>query len=246
MVTLGTFLRSRKNLVGVVLALFGLAAVLAGLLPPIAGAPLVVGLYVIGVLIGPADPAPELKFDVTGNDEAIKTSLEQLLRQVQGRVPDDVLLRVQHIRDSILATLNDPNQAPGAAQGPSRSTADPNVYLIQQTALTYLPTALNAYISLPKRYSLRDLPAREKAHQTLLSSLVLMDDKLAEVTDAILARDAQKLEVYSRFIQEKFGSSRLDLDAAPAEAAPADASTNAAAPAAVAEPTEDRERVGRS
>jgi hypothetical protein len=231
-VTAGAFLRSKKNLLGVILGCGGLMVALTGVIPLIAGLPLVVGLYLVGVLIGPAAPAPELKFDVTGNDEEIKESLEQLLRQVQGRVPDDVLLRVQSIRDSILATLGDPNQAPGAA-APSRSSADPNVYLIQQTALQYLPTALNAYLSLPRRYTLNDLPGRKKAHQVLLDSLVLMDEKLSEVTDAILARDAQKLEVYSRFIREKFGSSRLDLDAFEKSLAPAEAPEPAEAPAAV-------------
>jgi hypothetical protein len=241
----GAFLRSRKNLLGCIFALGGLAVVLAGVLPVLAGVPLVVALYLLGVLFGPAEPVPELKFDVTGNDAEIEASLERLLRQVQGRVPDDVLLRVQHIRDSILSTLGDPNMAPGAAQSPSRSSADPDVYLIQQTALQYLPSALNAYMSLPRGYALSDLPRRKKAHQILLASLVLMDEKLAEVTDAILARDSQRLEVYSRFIQEKFGSSRLDLDAGfPAAAvAPAQAPTTAEAPVAE-ESAIERERAG--
>ena len=262
------FLRSRKNLFGLILGFGGLVVAAAGVIPLAAGIPLVACLYLVGVFVGPADPAPELKFEVTGNDAEIKLALERLLRQVQGRVPDDVLLRVQSIRDSILATLGDPNRAPGAA-APARSTADPNVYLIQQTALTYLPTALNTYISLPKRYTLRDLPGRKNAHQMLLSQLVLMDEKLSEVTDAILARDAQKLEVYGRFISEKFGSSGLDLDkfqmtqaadpgagatataapeitlstdtAAVAVEAPAEATTTPAEAAAAA--AEERERV---
>ncbi len=208
---IGAFLRSRKNLLGLVLAIGGVAVTAAGVLPLVAGVPVIVCLYLAGVIVGPAVAAPEAKFEVTGNDAQIKTALETLLREVQGRVPEDVLLRVQSIRNSILATLGDPNTAPGAVT-PERSTADPNIYLIQQTALNYLPTALEAYISLPKRYTSRDLPGRKNAHQMLLAQLDLMDEKLAEVTDAILARDAQRLEVYGRFIQEKFGSSRLDLD----------------------------------
>ncbi len=208
---IGAFLRSRKNLLGLVLAVGGVAVTAAGVLPLVAGVPVIVCLYLAGLLVGPAVQAPEAKFEVTGNDAAIKDALETLLRQVQGRVPEDVLLRVQSIRNSILATLGDPNTAPGAVT-PARSTADPNVYLIQQTALQYLPDALAAYIALPKRYTSRDLPGRKNAHQMLLAQLDLMDEKLAEVTDAILARDAQRLEVYGRFIQEKFGSSGLDLD----------------------------------
>ena len=234
---LGPFLRSRKNLLGLILGLAGVAVVAAGLVPVVAGVPLVACLYLAGVLIGPRDPGPDIKLDVTGNDAEIKAALETLLRQVQGRVPDDVLLRVQSIRDSILATLGDPNRAPGAAT-PGRSTADPNVYLIQQTALQYLPTALSAYIALPSRYTMRDLPGRKNAHQMLLSQLTLMDEKLSEVTDAILARDAGRLETYGRFIQEKFGSSALDLDKFDAASMAGEAAA-AGTPATVAAPAVD-------
>jgi len=198
---LGPFLRSRKNLLGLILGLAGVAVVAAGLVPVVAGVPLVACLYLAGVLIGPRDPGPDIKLDVTGNDAEIKAALETLLRQVQGRVPDDVLLRVQSIRDSILATLS-------------------------------------AYIALPSRYTMRDLPGRKNAHQMLLSQLTLMDEKLSEVTDAILARDAGRLETYGRFIQEKFGSSALDLDKFDAASMAGEAAA-AGTPATVAAPAVD-------
>ena len=74
------------------------------------------------------------------------SGLDHLVRDLRGRIADDLYAKVGSIRDSILATL----PKDGGIDGLGR-----DVYLIRQTALDYLPAALNAYLALPRRYAER-------------------------------------------------------------------------------------------
>ena len=239
------YLYSRKNIAGCLLALGGLALHFSGLIVGIQWLPITVGLYLIGALLVPGERSLDLRLDATADDKTIRSALDQLVKSIQGRVPDDILLRVTHIRDSILVTLGNGN---GAAVGSAgRPTVDPNVYLIRQTALSYLPEALNAYMALPRMYANRSLGGRKSAHDTLLDQLNLMDQKMAEVAEAIVAHDAERLEAHGRFIAEKFGGSTLDIGAAAAVpapvAAPVAASVSAQPSPKAAEAAAERDRV---
>ena len=115
---------------------------------------------------------------------------------------DDIYVRVQNIRDSILATLPQSGDA-------GQSLADPNVYLIRKTALAYLPQALDAYLALPRIYAERRAVADGRTpHDVLLDQLSLMDSKLHEVADDLVRNDTEKLLVHGRFLQERFADSR--------------------------------------
>ena len=206
------YLYSRKNIVGCLLAFGGLALHFAGLIAGIQWLPITAGLYLIGALLVPGEPTLDLRLDATSDDKAVRAALDQLVKSIQGRVPDDILLRVIHIRDAILVTLG--NGAAGGnngGDGVARATVDPNIFLIRQTALSYLPEALNAYMALPKLYANRSLGGRRSAHDTLLDQLNLMDQKMGEVAEAIVAHDADRLEAHGRFLAEKFGGSSLDV-----------------------------------
>ena len=62
-----------------------------------------------------------------------------------------------------------------------QSPIDPNVHLIRQTALAYLPQALDAYLALPRIYAERRAVADgQTPHDVLLEQLSLMDSKMHE------------------------------------------------------------------
>jgi len=161
----------------------------------------------------------------------LRDSLDTLLRSVRGRVPDDIYALVASIRDSILLTIPE-NAAESAA------ATDPNVYLIRQTALDYLPAALQSYLSLPAQYADRPITADGRTpHATLLDQLQLMDGKMREVADAIVRHDSDRLVANGRFLHERFSTSSLDLGAGvPPQSMAPESKSDALEPAATAPP----------
>jgi hypothetical protein len=214
---LQAYLYSRKNIAGCLLALGGLALHFTGLIVGLEWLPITAGLYLIGALLMPGERALDLRLDASAaaDDKAIREALDRLVKSIQGRVPADILLRVEHIRDSILVTLgnDDGNGGNGNGGNGNRTAVDHNVYMIRQTALSYLPEALNAFLALPRMYANRSLGGRRSPHDSLLAQLDLMDQKMSEVAEAVVAHDADRLEAHGRFLAEKFGGSTFDLDA---------------------------------
>lgn len=216
------FLYSSRNIAGCLLALAGLGLHFSGLIPGLQWLPITVGLYLIAVLLVPGEKTVGLSLDQASNLTDVKNALDQLLSSIKGRVSPDIYTRVASIQASILVTLGNGNG--GAANS---MVADPNVYLIRQTALSYLPEALNGYLALPGLYRDRSLAGRRSAHDTLLDQLNLMDQKMHEVADAMVAHDTDRLEAHGRFLAEKFGGSSLDLGSGPALASGPPASSGA-------------------
>jgi hypothetical protein len=238
---LRTFLYSWRNIAGCALALGGLALHFTGLIAGLEWLPITAGLYLIAVLLVPGERSLDLKLDGTANLDDIRKAIDQLLNSIKGRVPADIYARVASIRGSMLVTLG--SAVNGSGGGASASmVADPNVYLIRQTALSYLPEALSAYMALPGLYRDRSVGGRKSAHDTLLDQLNLMDEKMREVAEAIVAHDTDRLEAHGRFLAEKFGGSTLDLDEAVAQAATQDQRAATAPPAPAEEQASSRDR----
>ncbi len=219
------YLYSWKNIAGCVLALVGLGLHFSGLIDGLQWLPITVGMYLIGALLVPGEKTVGLNLDQAASLSDVRKALDNLLSSIQGRVPADIYARVASIQASILVTLGAGN---GTASGPANGIAaggvggtgsnsansmvsDPNVYLIRQTALSYLPEALNGYLALPSMYRDRSLAGRKSAHDTLLDQLDLMDEKMHEVAEAMVAHDTDRLEAHGRFLAEKFGGSSLDI-----------------------------------
>lgn len=216
---LARFLYSWRNIAGCLLALVGLALHFSGLIAGLEWLPITIGLYLIGVLLVPGEKTVGLDIDQAASLADVKRALDQLLASINGRVPPDIYAKVASIQASILVTLGNGNSNGGNGNGgnPASSSmvTDPNVYLIRQTALSYLPEALNGYLALPGMYRDRSLAGRKSAHDTLLDQLNLMDQKMHEVADAIVAHDTDRLEAHGRFLAEKFGGSSLDIKPGP-------------------------------
>ena len=203
---LESFLYSRRNIVGSVLALGGVLLHIVGIVGGLAWLPITLGLYLIGVLLVPGERGLALQLGAAQDASEVRDGLEQLLRSLRGKVADDLYAKVVAIRGSILGTLD--------TEGSTGDGADPNVYLIRQTALDYLPEAFSTYLRMPRVMAERRAIADGRTpHDVLLDQLDLMDRRLADVADDIARHDSDKLLANGRFLAEKFGVSSLRVDA---------------------------------
>jgi hypothetical protein len=203
------FLYSRRNIAGTLLALGGLGLYFLGITGGLLALPIVAALYAIGYLLVPPERGLRLNLDAAQDAGQIRAGLDRLLNSIRGRVADDIYARVETIRDSILVTL------PLEGGGASVDASDPNVYLIRQTALNYLPQALDSYLAVPRLYAERRAVADGRTpHDVLLDQLNLMDTKMREVAEDVVAHDSERLLAHGRFLQERFASSSLQLQPA--------------------------------
>lgn len=197
------FLTSRRNIAGCVGGVGGIGLLLFGITSGGVGLGIVAGLYVIGYLAARPEQGVGLSAIDSGDSADIKKGLERLLASIRFRVTDDVYQRVGSIAYSIVQTLPD--------NGRTVDPTDPNVNLIRQTALSYLPQALDAYLSIPRIYAeRRPVAGGQTAHQILMDQLNLMDQKMKEAADDIAANDTERLLTNARFLQERFASSSLE------------------------------------
>src|SRR5215472_11550244 len=141
---MGRFLRylvSAKNLLGCLLALVGLLLHLFGLFGALW--PLVViGLYAVGAVLGPRRK-PRIARD-TFDPREVRRAVDRAYQMTHGRLPADVQSRVAQIRQEIIELL------PHTADFPVGSQ---DLYVLRRMAADYLPTTLEAYLSLPSGYA---------------------------------------------------------------------------------------------
>lgn len=195
------YLYSTKNIVGSLLALVGLALFFIGIVGALWPV-VVVGLYLIGALVTPGNAAIDLR---TGFDpDDVRKALDTQVRAVNGKVPPEVLARVQSIQQIILGIL------PRSGTLPPGS---PELYVVQRTALEYLPTALESYLNLPRAYAtLHPVQDGKTPKQVLMDQLALLESKMTEVADDVHRNDTDRLLANGRFLEERFGRSALSLE----------------------------------
>jgi hypothetical protein len=204
---LEAYLYSRRNLVASLLAIGGLVLHFVGLVGGVAWLPITLGLYIIGALLVPGERGLEISIGAAQDAAQVRDRLERLMKALRGKVADDLYAKVGSIQASILATL--------ATEGAPGDGADPNVYLIRQTALAYLPDAFSTYLRMPRAVAERRAIAGGRTpHDVLLDQLDLMDRRLADVADDMARHDSDKLLANGRFLADKFGVSSLQLDRA--------------------------------
>ncbi|HZA84117.1 MAG TPA: hypothetical protein VFC13_22025, partial [Actinomycetes bacterium] len=137
------YLYSNKNLVGSAGGLAGLALYFTGVVGELW--PLVVGgLYGVGALATP----PAKGIDLRGGLDAsnLNRAMAEQRRRIEGRVPGDVLAAVDRIQDQVREVL---------ARSQALPPGSPDAYVVERTALDYLPTALESYLRLPRGYANR-------------------------------------------------------------------------------------------
>jgi hypothetical protein len=73
-------------------------------------------------------------------------------------------------------------------------------------AISYLPEALNTYLSIPASYAAtRVLENGKTAQDTFRDTLAELEAKVRELGDDLASQDAHAFLVHSRFLQQKFG-----------------------------------------
>lgn len=196
------YLYSGKNIVGCTLALFGLLLFFTGVVTSFFWPFIVVAMYGIGALLAPGPP--KVAVAATSFDpDSIRKSLQRTLSMTGGKLSPPLQAKLQEIADTIQGIL------PHYADFPAGS---PDLFVVGRTATDYLPSALQAYLNLPRAYAtLHKMPNGKTADQVLSDQLDLLASKMDEVADAVHKKDSDALLANGRFLAEKFGPSALSL-----------------------------------
>lgn len=186
------YLTSRTNLAGSALALVAAALALADPVGP-AGLALVAGFYLAGAF---AASNPAIRPD--GYDpRRVERALGEEISAVSDRVPPEVSLRIERIERTIRAEI-----LPRVACLPPGS---PDLYLIERTALDWLPTAIERYLNLPGGYVSSQPGSRGwTALQVVIEELDLLDAEMRRVAEAVHRADMDRLLAHHRFLNDRF------------------------------------------
>jgi len=196
------YLASARNVLGCVLALVGLLLHLFGLFGPFW--PLVVvGLYALGALAGPRRRIKVAKD--TFDPREVRRAVDRAYQMTHGRLPADVQSQVAQIRQEIIELL------PHTADFPVGSQ---DLYVLRRMAADYLPTTLEAYLSLPSGYATqRAIQGGKTSLDVLREQLALLDEKMDEIAEAVHQRDSDRLLANGIFLEERFGKGAPELTA---------------------------------
>jgi phage shock protein PspC (stress-responsive transcriptional regulator) len=138
------------------------------------------------------------------SSEDIQRTLEALVNRIRGKVEEPIFAKVMSIRTSVLAVL------PQLSELGAGLTHE--AYNVRQTALEYLPDALDKYLSLPEGFAhSHKLSNGKTAKETLLEQLELLDQTMKDIVGDVYQEDANALLVHGRFLKEKFADQRFML-----------------------------------
>ena len=136
-------------------------------------------------------------------DALLEASLDRVEAEVTGKVPPMVEARVTRIVTTLRDTLPRLDQL---GRGSSQAHA------AVQTAASYLPEALGAYLRLPRSYAdERPVSGGKTSLMILCDQLDLLGNKMDEVFVAVCQSDADALIAHGRFLADKFGSGTLAI-----------------------------------
>jgi hypothetical protein len=203
---LGRWLESGKNIVGSVLAVIAIileVTVGLGAFWPV----IVIAAYGVGALLWPRDRLNlTLALGESASADDLKAQLGSLRKTMttqSGRLGADVvkpLSDLLDVLDEIVSKWDDLLAAPD--QG----------HVVQQMIVDYLPTSLQTYLNIPATYALTARVAGKKsAHDELIDQLTLLMTEATKIRAAVYSKDLDALGDQSRFLQDKFGKSSLDL-----------------------------------
>jgi hypothetical protein len=146
-------------------------------------------------------------FDADG----VRRSLERLRKRIARRVPDDVMDAVVTIIETMEAIL---------PRVGSLGPGSQDLFVLARTATDYLPTALESYVNLPRKYATaHPIRGGKTAHELLVDQLELLQVQLDGIALAVNKNDTDKLLAHGRFLEERFGAKDLSLDPGSSEPA---------------------------
>ena len=188
-----SYLTSRRNLTGSALALVGVGLILVDPVG-VQGLLLVVGLYIAGALaVRGNGRVSRFGFD----PQRVQKSLTQQVGAAAGRVPPEILARMQRIeltlRTEILPHLD------------CLPLGAPELYLIERTVSDYLPTAVEAYLRLPRGYVSSQPGSQGRAAiDVLVEELDFLDAEMRQVAEVVHRTDMDQLLAHKRFLADRF------------------------------------------
>jgi hypothetical protein len=194
------YVKSRKNKAGCVLAVGGPVLILTGVVAAPVGLALTPVLYAIGAL---AAPPPRRRDIVAGLDtKDVRKSLDEIQEKIMARVPGRIGTKVNAISRTITEIL---------PRADALGAGSPGQYVLYACATDYLPTAIQAYLDLPRQYADTHIVADGKTSLDLLADqLDLLEKEINEIAANVNRADTDKLVANGRFLEEKFGSHPLD------------------------------------
>jgi hypothetical protein len=187
------YLTSRRNLTGCALALLGAGLVMVDPVG-VQGLLLVAGLYVAGaVAVRGKARVSRFGFD----PQRVQKSLAEQIGAAAGRLPPEILARMQRIeltiRTEILPRLD------------CLPLGAPELYLIERTVSDYLPTAVKAYLRLPRGYVSSQPGSQGRAAvDVLVEELDFLDAEMRQVADVVHRTDMDQLLAHKRFLADRF------------------------------------------
>ncbi len=197
------YLTSTRHLVGVALALLGLAAHFLGWL----GAwwlPIVAGLYLAGVLLTPARTRVDLELAQEISHEELAEELRRFVRSLRCKVPPELQRRAEQIAGQLGLIL--PRLGELEAQG------NPNAYTVRQIITDYLPGTFRNYLNMPEGLRAQASTRLGRSPDAVVAEqLDLLSRTLERVSADTVSGDADALEANGRFLREKFGRPELEL-----------------------------------
>ena len=182
------------------------ALAIAGAAPIALGAVLAAPAFLVGYLVARRrrhEAAAPVAAPVD-EDAATLASLDQLVTQIRGRVPDAVQARVERVANTVRQTI------PRLDHLGANSV---QAHAVVRTATSYLPEAVAAYLRLPRDYADRRPVSGGKTSLTILcDQLDLLGSKMDDLFDAACRADADALIAHGRFLAEKFSTGSLAID----------------------------------
>jgi hypothetical protein len=203
--TVQAYVTSTGNLAGCALAAAGvllhLIVGLGGVFWPL----LVVVLYGIGWVGATRLSRPHVTvIDVAASGPDIG-AIRSVIEQVETRsvdLPDELALQVRLIIKGLRDLL--PRIDLRVSGG--------DTFVVTKIATDYLPTTVNEYLRIPRSQArlLRGSNGRT-AFEMAQGQLALLDGQLAEVTEALVKGDHDRLATQGHFLESRFAESALSL-----------------------------------
>jgi hypothetical protein len=174
------------------------------------------GFVVGGLWFGfPSTKAPEweaLQFSDEGDArEAMERALQGVRRLTEynpeKRIPAALQARVLDLCKALEGLLQQWERSKG-----NLSLQDS--FHARHIAISYLPDALNTYLSIPAAFATTKVLENGKtAQDTFSASIGELEAKVRQLGDDLAAQDAQAFLVHSKFLHQKFGPQGLDAPA---------------------------------
>ncbi|MBU1564473.1 MAG: hypothetical protein KJ630_02460 [Proteobacteria bacterium] len=195
-----TFIHSYPNTVGCTLGLLGLALHSRGIVSS-NWQLIVIGLYLFGYLVTPNPPEISPKETKTLSPSELMLSLNELVRRVKLRLPQDIMDCVVEIRnelDSILQRFEEIKQDLHCT------------HLVHHITLVYLPKILDTYLKIPaKDANIHQTRSGQTPSEMAMDQLQLLLSELREISTTLTRKSIQDLKIHQNFLKAKF---REDTD----------------------------------